>query len=107
MALARLERSGHRQRLWPRGRRRKTRAAFAAAPHGKLVAHSLLKCGLCDRSMLRSIVGSEEQRPEAELRVRFCPGKPGGSRVWTWENDYASRVMWRPHLAFSCLWQAG
>lgn len=63
------------------------------APHGKLVAHSPPKRGLCDRSMPLSIVGSEERGPEAELRVRFCRCRHGGGRDGTWENDRASHVM--------------
>lgn len=90
---------GHRQGIWPRGRRKRTRASVAAATHGKRGTHSPQKRGLCDRSLPQSIVGSEERSPEAELRVRFCPGRPGGGAGGTWENDLASLVMSLVRLA--------
>lgn len=104
-----LSAAGHRQGIWPRGRRKRTRAsAAAAAPHGKQGAHSPPKRGLCDRSLLQSIVGSGKRRPEAELRVRFCRGRPGGGREGTWENALASLVMSVIHLVLSRLcWASG
>ena len=94
-----LSAAGHRQGIWPRGRRKRARASVAAAPHGKRGAHSPQKCGLCDRSVPQSMVGSEERSPEVELRVRLCRGRPGGGREGTWENDLASLVMSLIHLA--------
>ena len=82
-----LSAAGLPQGLWPRGRkRRKTRAAVAAAPHVKLLAHAPPECGLCDRLVLQSIVGSEERNPEANLRLRLGSGGPGGGGDETWEN---------------------
>lgn len=101
-----LSAAGHRQGIWPCGRKKRTRASVAAAPHGKRGTHSPPKRGLCDRSVPQSIVGSEERRPEAELRVRFCGGRPGGGRVGTWENDLASLVMSLIHQVLSRLCQA-
>lgn len=83
-----LSAAGHRQGSWPRGRRKRTRASFAAAPHGKQGAHSPPKCGLCDRSVPQSIVGREEG-----ARKRSCAcasaaagqegaGKGRGEMTW-------------------------
>lgn len=102
-----LSAAGLPQGLWPRGRkRRKTRAAVAVAPHVKLLAHSPPECGLCDRLVLQSIVGSEERNPEANLRLRLCSGGPGGGGDETWENDCALHVMSLSRLAFARLPQA-
>lgn len=43
------------------------------APHGKLVAHSPPKRGLCDRSMPLSIVGSEERGPGSRAARALLP----------------------------------
>lgn len=50
--------------------------------------------------------GSRGRRPETELRLRFCRGRPGGGREGTWGNDLASLVMSFIHLVLSRLCQA-
>lgn len=100
MVPARLKRSwtpsGY---LAPRQEEEEDAAAVTAAPHGKLRAHSPPIGGLCDRSAPHSIVGREERRPEAELRVRFCRGRPRGDWDGTWEKHYTQHVTLLTYLA--------
>lgn len=98
--------AGLPQGLWPRDRRRReTRAAVAAAPHGELVAHSPPKRGLCDSSVLRSIVGSEERGSGGARALLQRPARMGQGRD-VGKNDRASHVMSLTRLAFSWLRQA-